>query len=63
MIFRPVVLSQPTFWGFLAVFLCGLRWGFIADGFDFGWDYETGYRVYLGGVYGKDFYTALGPTS
>jgi len=61
MIFRPVVLSQPTFWGFLAVFLCGLRWGFIADGFDFGWDYETGYRVYLGGIYGKDFYTALGP--
>jgi hypothetical protein len=49
------------FWGGIAVVLCGLRWVFIADGFDFGWDYETGYRVYLGGVYGKDFYTALAP--
>ncbi|MFM8315700.1 MAG: glycosyltransferase family 39 protein, partial [Deltaproteobacteria bacterium] len=31
--------------------------------YDYGCDFETGYRVYQGGIYGKDFYTTLGPIS
>ena len=58
-----VKLEKPLFLAALAILLCALRWVFIANGFDYGWDYETGYRVYQGGIYGKDFYTALGPLS
>ena len=47
----------------LASLVFGLRWMLVANGFDYGWDFETGYRVYYGGIYGRDFYTALGPLS
>lgn len=47
----------------IAIMICALRWVFVANGYDYGWDYETGYRVYSGGIYGRDFYTALGPLS
>ncbi len=52
---------DPLCFPLIAVLLCFVRWGFVANGYDFGWDFETGYRVSHGGVYGKDFYTALGP--
>jgi hypothetical protein len=58
-----VKLESPLFLAAMSILLCALRWVFIANGFDYGWDYETGYRVYQGGIYGKDFYTALGPLS
>lgn len=56
----PIHLAWPVLVG---VFLCGLRWATIATGPDAGYDFETGYRVYYGGIYGKNFYTTLGPLS
>jgi len=64
--FTPVfsgLLHSPFSLAAGVVLVCAVRWIFIANGFDYGWDFETGYRVFLGGVYGRDFYTAVGPFS
>lgn len=58
-----LAISSPLRLAVALVILCAIRWVFIANGFDYGWDFETGYRVFQGGVYGKDFYTAVGPLS
>jgi len=55
-------LKPPTLIIVLAL-ITALRWVYIADGYDFGWEFETGYRVFSGQHYGIDFYTALGPLS
>lgn len=60
---KETVAINPLIFPVIVVLLCVARWGLIANGFDYGWDFETGYRVYRGGVYGKDFYTAVGPLS
>ncbi len=60
---KETVAINPLIFPVIVVLLCVARWGLIANGFDYGWDFETGYRVYRGGIYGKDFYTAVGPLS
>ncbi len=47
----------------VVILLHALRWVCIANGHDFGWEFETGFRASLGGIYGRDYYTALGPLS